>query len=60
MRDQVDFRETGARNIPAVRLHRNLALEQITRFGVALVDAPSPVGLGRLQPSVDLSRADFL
>src|ERR1700688_11271 len=57
MRDQVDFRESGTVDIPAVGLHRNVVLEQIARFG-ASVDAPSPLRLLRFQPPVHLSRTD--
>src|SRR5580693_3098197 len=58
MRDQVDFCETGTLHVPAIRLHWNVVLEQIARFGTP-VDSPSLLRLGRFQPPVDLSRADF-
>src|SRR6516162_10841535 len=58
VRDQVDFRETRALYVPAIRLHRNVMLQQIAWLG-APVDAAPPLRLGRLQPPIDLSRADL-
>ena len=58
MRDQVHFRETRCLHVPAIGLHRNMVLEQIARLG-ASVDAPVPLRLGRLQPSVHLPCADL-
>src|SRR5205809_493997 len=36
MRNQIHFRETRSRHVPAIGLHRNVVLEQIARVGTEL------------------------
>src|SRR6266702_1435100 len=58
MRNQIHFRETRSRHVPAIGLHRNVVLEQIARLG-APVNPPSPLRLLRFQPAVHLPRTDL-
>src|SRR3984957_18920523 len=58
MRNQIHFRETRCRYVPAIGLHRNVVLEQVARVGPPL-NPSSPLRLLRFQPTVHLSRTDL-
>src|SRR5205807_564683 len=58
MRNQHGFCETRSLDVPAIRFHRNVMLEQIAGLG-APVEAPAPLRLLRFQPPVHLPRANL-
>jgi len=58
MRNQIGFCETRSLDVPAIRFHRDVMLEQIARLG-APVEAPAPLRLLRFQPPVHVPRANL-
>src|SRR3989442_1426118 len=55
--DQVHFGEPWRGHLPAIRLHRDVVLEQMAGLGAA-IDAPLPLGLLGPQSAIDLPGTD--